>query len=112
MAQAAYRLSPKYYVHYPRTGRMLSPIAEDSIEKVKIEKLCDKSLLVKRIEIRKRIMTKTAMTAIKISILVLRSFRPEVLAVLLAFVILSETPAARGFGSPWDIFFLAIALFR
>jgi hypothetical protein len=53
---------------------MLSPGAEDSIVKVKIEKLCAKSLPVKKIEIRNRIMTKTAMTATRINILVLRSF--------------------------------------
>jgi len=91
---------------------MLSPSAEDLIEKVKIEKLCAKSLPVKRIEIRKRIMTKTAITTTRISILVLRSFRLEVLADLLAVVILSDTPAARGFGSPRDILFFTFALFR
>ena len=57
-------------------------------------------------------MTKTAITAIKISILVLRSFRREVLADLLALVILSDTPPARGFGSPREILFFAFALFR
>ena len=57
-------------------------------------------------------MTKTAMTATKISILVLSSFRLEVFADLLEFVILSDTPAARGFGSPRGILFFAFALFR
>jgi hypothetical protein len=91
---------------------MLSPGAEDSIEKVKIEKLCAKSLPVKKIEIRNRIMTKTAMTATRINILVLRSFRAEVFADLLAFVILSDTPAGRGLDSPLDALFFAFALFR
>jgi hypothetical protein len=91
---------------------MLSPGAEDSIEKVKTEKLCAKSLLVKKIEIRNRIMTKTAMTATRIIILVLSSFRVEVLADLLVFVILSDTPAVRGFDSPLDALFFAFALFK
>src|SRR5262245_15016446 len=92
---------------------MLRPGAEDSIEKVKIEKLCASSLLpVKKIEIRNRIMTKTAMTATRIIILVRRSFRAEVFADLLAFVILSDTPAVRGLDSPLDALFFAFALFR
>ena len=50
---------------------MLSPGAEDSIEKVKIEKLCAKSLPVKKIEIRKAIQEIYKVKVIKINTLIL-----------------------------------------
>src|ERR671910_3473302 len=112
LSDGSSNLEVKVKFYEPRTGCTLSPRAKGLAEEAYNEKLCANSLPVKRIEIRKSIMTKTAMTAIKISILVLRSLRLEVAADLLALVILSDIPTARGFGSPRDTLFFACTLFR
>jgi hypothetical protein len=105
-------LEVKVKFYEPRTGCTSSPRAKDLAEEEYNEKLCANSLLVKRMEIRKSIMTKTAMTATKISILIRRSLRLEVAADLLALAILSDIPTARGFGSPRGTLFFACTLFR